>query len=158
MKTDYSDTMAYIEECITPYWEQCKEYGDRVGKIMHLYTSKANRNVLLADTASKWSFLHTDGKIVNVGEGIKQDGLWFSNRNFEDRYAPAFTGRATPSIVKGKPKKHKIEREPDIVDFLDENVPPNWMDAWDGKLKELPPPPERFPGQYRANTMAGYFM
>ena len=76
-KKDYSDTMSYIEQTIGPFWKRCKEKGSK-----YMYSIKQNRETLTKDTRSKWSFLFADGKIVNVGDGVKSDGLWYSNADF----------------------------------------------------------------------------
>ena len=78
-KKDYSDTMTYIEQTIRPFWARCKEQGHQ-----HMYLAKKNRDTLLKETNSKWSFLFGDGKIVNVGKGVKCDGIWYSNSGFKD--------------------------------------------------------------------------
>ena len=76
-KEDYSDTMAYIEKAIRPFWGRCKAKGSK-----YMYSIQQNQDILTRETGSKWSFLFTDGKIVNVGHGIEENGLWYSN----DRY------------------------------------------------------------------------
>ena len=80
-KNDYSDTMCYIENSIAPYYKQCKGKGK-------MYTSVKRRANLLAETGSKWSFLYSDGTIVNVGDGIECDGVWYSNSGFRTYTAP----------------------------------------------------------------------
>jgi glutamine amidotransferase len=92
-KQDYSDTMSYIEQTIHPFWKQCKEKGAK-----YMYSIKKNRDILTKDTGSKWSFLFADGKIVNVGKGVKDHGIWYSNADF--RGAARRVGRVstTPSL------------------------------------------------------------
>jgi len=80
-KKDYSDTMCYIENVIAPYYKQCKGKGK-------MYTSTKRRANLLAETGSKWSFLYSDGIIVNVGDGIEHEGIWYSNSGFRTYTAP----------------------------------------------------------------------
>ena len=75
-KRDYSDTMSYIEKRIAPYWKECKASG------RFMYSVKASQSTLLKETGSKWSFLFTSGHIFNVGQGIVDGGLWFSNNGF----------------------------------------------------------------------------
>jgi len=75
---DYSDTMTYIEETIQPFWEQCK-----VKRAKYMYSIKKNQDMLKKETNSKWSFLFGDGKIINVGKGVKRNGIWYSNEGFE---------------------------------------------------------------------------
>jgi len=71
--------MCYIENSIAPYYKQCK------GK---MYTSGKRKASLLAETHSKWSFLYSDGIIVNVGDGIEHEGIWYSNSGFRTYTAP----------------------------------------------------------------------
>ena len=47
-----------------------------------MYSIKKNQDALLNETGSKWSFLFADGKIINVGDGVKEDGIWYSNAGF----------------------------------------------------------------------------
>ena len=75
-KKDYSDTMSYIERNISPYWKQCREHG------RYMYSAVENQNVLIRETESKWAFLYPNGKIFNIGTGIMQGGLWYSNVGF----------------------------------------------------------------------------
>ena len=75
---DYSDTMSYVSETISPFWEYCKEKGAR-----YMYSIKRNKENLLQETRSKWSFLFGDGKIINVGQGVRRDGIWYSNAGFQ---------------------------------------------------------------------------
>ena len=75
-KRDYSDTMSYIEQRIAPYWKKCKAKG------AYMYSVKQSKKVLLEETGSKWSFLFADGHISNVGKGINDGGLWYSNAGF----------------------------------------------------------------------------
>ena len=75
-KKDYSDTMSYIEKRIAPYWQECKERG------AYMYSVPKYQNVLLNETGSKWSFLYPNGKIFNIGTGIMQGGVWYSNVGF----------------------------------------------------------------------------
>ena len=75
-KKDYSDTMSYIEWRIAPYWRECKEQG------RHMYSVPESQNVLLNETGSKWSFLYPNGKIFNIGAGIMQGEIWYSNVGF----------------------------------------------------------------------------
>ena len=76
-KNDYSDTMSYIEQKIAPHWKQCKAKGS------YMYSVKSSQKVLLDETGSKWSFLYPSGHIINVGQGVKANGLWYSNAGFE---------------------------------------------------------------------------
>jgi hypothetical protein len=75
-KKDYSNTMSYIEKRIAPYWRECREQG------RYMYSVPKNRDVLLNETGSKWSFLYPNGKIFNIGTGIMQGGIWYSNAGF----------------------------------------------------------------------------
>lgn len=75
-KKDYSDTMSYIERHISPYWKQCRAHG------RYMYSAAENQNVLIRETESKWAFLYPNGKIFNIGTGIMQGGLWYSNVGF----------------------------------------------------------------------------
>jgi hypothetical protein len=75
-KPDYSDTMSYIEQSIAPYWKRCKKRGS------YMYSMKASKRTLLDETNSKWAFLYPNGSIINVGRGIKEHGLWFSNSSY----------------------------------------------------------------------------
>jgi hypothetical protein len=75
-KKDYSDTMSYIEKRIAPYWQECKEQG------RYMYSVRKNQRVLQDETQSKWSFLYPNGKIFNIGAGITQGGIWYSNAGF----------------------------------------------------------------------------
>jgi predicted glutamine amidotransferase len=75
-KKDYSDTMSYIEKRIAPYWRLCKEHGAL------MYSNKSSKKTLLEETDSKWSFLFANGKIINVGDGVEEDGIWYSNAGF----------------------------------------------------------------------------
>ena len=68
--------MSYIERRIAPYWQECKEQG------RYMYSVPKNQNVLLDETQSKWSFLYPNGKIFNIGTGIMQGGIWYSNVGF----------------------------------------------------------------------------
>ena len=79
MKDDYSDTMTYIETNIRPFWTRCQEKGTK-----YMYYGKKNQKILLEDTKSKWSFLFGDGTIINVGTGFQQDGIWYSNGDFQN--------------------------------------------------------------------------
>jgi hypothetical protein len=47
-----------------------------------MYSVPKNQKVLLDETQSKWSFLYPNGKIFNIGTGIMQGGLWYSNAGF----------------------------------------------------------------------------
>ena len=76
-KKDYSDTMSYIEKTIAPLWKQCKAKGS------YMYSVKSSQKVLLDETGSKWSFLYPNGTIINVGQGITENGQWYSNAGFE---------------------------------------------------------------------------
>ena len=76
MKKDYSDTMSYIERRIAPYWRECREQG------RYMYSVPKNQSVLLDETQSKWVFLYPNGKIFNIGAGIMQGGIWYSNVGF----------------------------------------------------------------------------
>ena len=87
-KNDYSDTMSYIEQTIHPFWKRCKEKGAK-----YMYSIKQSRELLTKDTRSKWSFLFADGKIVNVGDGVQANGLWYSNAGF--RVAVRGVGRVS---------------------------------------------------------------
>jgi hypothetical protein len=75
-KKDYSDTMSYIESRIAPYWQECREQG------RYMYSAPGNQKVLLNETGSKWSFLYPNGRIFNIGTGIMQGGIWYSNVGF----------------------------------------------------------------------------
>jgi len=77
-KKDYSDTMTYIDSVISPFWVWCKEKGCR-----YMFTCKNNQDYLINETGSKWTFLFADGKIVNVGDGVSDNGLWYSNSGFK---------------------------------------------------------------------------
>lgn len=81
VKDDYSDTMSYIEKRIAPYWKECKKRGS------YMFSVKASRKILLDETGSKWAFLYPNGHIINVGQGIKVDGVWFSNNGFRSSHA-----------------------------------------------------------------------
>ena len=74
-KKDYSDTMCYVENVIAPYYNRCKGKGK-------MYTSGKRKAQLLSETHSKWTFLYGDGTIVNIGDGIEYDGVWYSNAGF----------------------------------------------------------------------------
>ena len=52
------------------------------------------------ETGSKWSFLFADGMIVNVGDGVKSDGLWYSNSGFRGavRHGVRGVGRVSPTV------------------------------------------------------------
>jgi glutamine amidotransferase len=76
-KKDHSDTMAYIEKTIRPFWNRCKEKGSK-----YMYSIQQNQEILTKETGSKWAFLFKDGKIVNVGHGFEEDGLWYSNEAY----------------------------------------------------------------------------
>jgi glutamine amidotransferase len=76
VKKDYSDTMSYIERRIAPYWQKCREHG------RYMYSVQKNQQVLLDETQSKWAFLYPNGKIFNIGAGIMQGGIWYSNVGF----------------------------------------------------------------------------
>ena len=76
IKPDYSDTMSYIERRITPYWRECKEQG------RYMYSVPKTQDTLLKETGSKWAFLYPNGKIFNIGAGIMQGGIWYSNVGF----------------------------------------------------------------------------
>jgi glutamine phosphoribosylpyrophosphate amidotransferase len=78
-KDDYSDTMSYIEQTIRPFWSRCKKKESK-----YMYSIKQNREILLKETGGKWAFLFADGKIVNVGKGITENGIWYSNAGFRD--------------------------------------------------------------------------
>jgi len=80
-KKDYSDTMCYVENSIAPYYNRCKGKGK-------MYTSTKRRANLLTETGSKWSFLYSDGTIVNVGDGIEHEGIWYSNNRFRTYTVP----------------------------------------------------------------------
>ena len=73
--------MCYIENSIAPYYNRCKGKGK-------MYTSVKRRANLLAETGSKWCFLYSDGAIVNVGDGIECEGIWYSNAGFRAYTAP----------------------------------------------------------------------
>jgi hypothetical protein len=49
-----------------------------------MYSVPTNQKVLLDETGSKWSFLYPNGKIFNIGAGIMQGGIWYSNAGFLD--------------------------------------------------------------------------
>jgi hypothetical protein len=70
--------MSYIEKRITPYWQECKERG------AYMYSVPKNQRVLLNETGSKWVFLYPNGKIFNIGAGVMQSGIWYSNAGFLD--------------------------------------------------------------------------
>jgi len=75
-KKDYSDTMSYIERRISSYWQKCRAHG------RYMYSAAENQNILIKETESKWAFLYPNGKIFNIGTGIMQGGLWYSNVGF----------------------------------------------------------------------------
>ena len=51
-----------------------------------MYSIQANQKVLLDETGSKWSFLYTNGRIFNIGAGVMQGGIWYSNAGFLPAY------------------------------------------------------------------------
>jgi len=74
-------TMCYVENSIVPYYNRCKGKGK-------MYTLAKRKVGLLAETRSKWSLLYGDGTIVNVGDGIECDGVWYSNAGFRTYAVP----------------------------------------------------------------------
>jgi len=47
-----------------------------------MYSIPTNQKVLLDETGSKWSFLYPNGRIFNIGAGVMQGGIWYSNAGF----------------------------------------------------------------------------
>jgi hypothetical protein len=74
---DYSDTMSFIHAHLIPYWKWCKSHGKP-----YMFASEKERQKLLDAVGCKWSFLHGDGTLINIGQGIEQIGIWYSNYGF----------------------------------------------------------------------------